>query len=159
MSPQLNSCHHPKHSYFNSCHLNCPPPSLPPLTVTRRLHTRGVQAIASVRTVHSFANESYETRQYDGALRLWYDLCNRQAVATGRATSPRHHYAVVVWGANGDLDLLGSIDGRSYKLQCKSASEIREAVNVWAGVYSHPPDLSNKSKFLPPPNLSNKSRG
>jgi hypothetical protein len=33
------------------------------------------------------------------------------------------------------LDLFELIDGRSYKLQYASASEIQEAENVWATVY------------------------
>jgi ABC-type multidrug transport system fused ATPase/permease subunit len=41
------------------------------------------EAIASVRTVASFANEGYESRRYDRALKRWYRLCNRQAVVTG----------------------------------------------------------------------------
>ena len=41
------------------------------------------EAIASVRTVASFANEGHECRRYDGALKRWYKLCNRQAVVTG----------------------------------------------------------------------------
>jgi len=36
-------------------------------------------------------------------------------------------YAVVVGEANGDLDLLELIDGRSHKLQCRSAARTREA--------------------------------
>ena len=44
-------------------------------------------------------------------------------------------YAVRVGGSNGDLDLLELIDGGSYKLQCRSASEIREADFVLARVY------------------------
>ena len=42
----------------------------------------------------------------------------------------------LVGGANGDLDLLESIDGRSYTLQCRSASRAREAENVCTRVYS-----------------------
>ena len=34
-------------------------------------------------------------------------------------------YAILVGGANGELDLLELIDGRSYDVQCRSASEIR----------------------------------
>ena len=45
------------------------------------------------------------------------------------------HYAVLVGGANGDLDLLQLIDGRSYELQCRSNSRTRELENVWARVY------------------------
>ena len=41
------------------------------------------EAIASVRTVMSFANEGYESRRYDKSLKRWYQLCNRQAVVTG----------------------------------------------------------------------------
>ena len=41
------------------------------------------ETIASVRTVASFANEGHECRRYDRALKLWYRLCNRQAVVTG----------------------------------------------------------------------------
>jgi len=36
-------------------------------------------------------------------------------------------YAVLVGGANGDLDLLELIDGRSYTLQCRSACRTRQA--------------------------------
>jgi len=36
-------------------------------------------------------------------------------------------YAVLVGGANEDLDLLELIDGRSYKLQCRSACRTRQA--------------------------------
>ena len=35
------------------------------------------------------------------------------------------YYADRVWGANGDLDLLELIDGRSYKLQCRSSYRTR----------------------------------
>ena len=44
-------------------------------------------------------------------------------------------YSVLVGGANGDLDLLELIDGRSCVLQCRSASEIWEAETVWARVH------------------------
>jgi hypothetical protein len=36
------------------------------------------------------------------------------------------HYTVLVGGANGDMDLLELIDGRSYKLQWRSVSRTRE---------------------------------
>ena len=36
-------------------------------------------------------------------------------------------FAILVGRANGDSDLLQSIDGRSHKLQCRSASRTREA--------------------------------
>ena len=39
------------------------------------------------------------------------------------------YYAVLVGGANGDLDLLELIDSRSYKLQCSSVSRTRETEN------------------------------
>ena len=42
-----------------------------------------LEAIASVRTVRSFACEAFESRRYDGALGAWYELCNAQAAATG----------------------------------------------------------------------------
>ena len=42
-----------------------------------------LEAIASVRTVRSFACEALESRRYDGALGAWYELCNAQAAATG----------------------------------------------------------------------------
>jgi ATP-binding cassette subfamily B (MDR/TAP) protein 9 len=41
------------------------------------------EAIASVRTVASFATEGYESARYDRTLRRWYQLCNRQAVVSG----------------------------------------------------------------------------
>ena len=45
------------------------------------------------------------------------------------------YYADRVGVANWDLDFLDLIDGRSYKLQCRSASRAREADVVWARVY------------------------
>ena len=42
---------------------------------------------------------------------------------------PGRGYADQLRRANGDLDLLELIDGRSYKLQCRSASRTREAEN------------------------------
>ena len=43
-----------------------------------------------------------------------------------RNTSQAWAYAVLTGGANGDLDLLEFMDGRSYKLQCRSHSRTRE---------------------------------
>ncbi|ACO61818.1 ATP-binding cassette superfamily, partial [Micromonas commoda] len=42
-----------------------------------------LEAIGSIRTVVSFANETHEIKRYDSALGRWYALCNRQAVVTG----------------------------------------------------------------------------
>jgi hypothetical protein len=46
-----------------------------------------------------------------------------------------HSLRRLVGGSNGDLDWLELIDRRSYVSHCSSASEIRDAENVWARVY------------------------
>jgi hypothetical protein len=43
------------------------------------------------------------------------------------------YYAVLVGGANGDLDLDETIEDCSYKLQCRSGSRTRKA-SIWAKV-------------------------
>ena len=42
-----------------------------------------LEAIANARTVKAFANEKYESRRYDRALRRWYALSTTQAWVTG----------------------------------------------------------------------------
>jgi hypothetical protein len=39
------------------------------------------------------------------------------------------YYAILVGGANGDLDLLELTDGRSYESQCRPACRSRQAEN------------------------------
>ena len=54
-------------------------------------------------------------------------------------------YADRVRGSNVDLDFLGLIDVRSYKLQCKSNSHVHEFGNVWANNY----ELSDRDQTAP----------